>query len=266
MIELTDAEYGLAANLIAPSPLTVEARAVVCGSNPGWVFVDSATDPRSVLVWVQGMEGLYLIGRDSPQDAVRKVREVVWDTVAARLRRTGISSVEISATDPKYYAAIEQAFSDRNLSYADQWIYRNPSDGRLTVASGSARPLSSVDITDTDDDLVNVKSTIEQFWGSTEEFSKRGLGYGVVESGKVVALCLSGLVDGSIHTVDIRTAEPFRRRGHAQSAASHFIAECVAKNSIVQWDCMATNEASWRLAEKLGFERIAEYRCYWFDI
>jgi RimJ/RimL family protein N-acetyltransferase len=29
---------------------------------------------------------------------------------------------------------------------------------------------------------------------------------------------------------------------------------------------MAANEASWRLAERLGLKRVAQYRCYFFEL
>ena len=39
-----------------------EARAVIAGDNPGWLFADDLHPPRAAMIWAQGIEGFYLIG------------------------------------------------------------------------------------------------------------------------------------------------------------------------------------------------------------
>jgi hypothetical protein len=201
-----------------------------------------------------------------PKGFSERLRGFARTTLARELRQAGLSWIEISAANTACEEAIQRAFADNDLQYDDQWVYRNPAAGWTVEPRGEAVRLSEAAIANGNEESIDVVSRIAQFWGSVDKFYETGIGYGVVENGMIAALCMSGFVDGTVHTVEIETAERYHRRGHALSAASHFIADCVGKGHTVHWDCTATNEASWRLAERLGLSRIAEYRCYCFKV
>lgn len=60
------------------------------------------------------------------------------------------------------------------------------------------------------------------------------------------------------------THEGHRRRGLATAACAALIAECEAEGLSTWWDCAAQNEASARLARRLGYAGEREYRYVWW--
>ncbi len=64
----------------------------------------------------------------------------------------------------------------------------------------------------------------------------------------------------------IQTEEVHRKKGLAYAMAIEFIKDCLRNELTPQWDCVESNTSSYRMAMKLGFEKINENTVYWFDI
>jgi RimJ/RimL family protein N-acetyltransferase len=54
----------------------------------------------------------------------------------------------------------------------------------------------------------------------------------------------------------------FERRGVATATAARFVEECLRRRIDQFWECAASNLASARVAEKVGFVRLEETR-FW---
>lgn len=67
---------------------------------------------------------------------------------------------------------------------------------------------------------------------------------------------------GRTHTLGVKTLEPFRQQGLAFGTAKACIQEMRDRGLLPYWDCSFGNDASTRLAEKLGFCKAAEYNLY----
>jgi L-amino acid N-acyltransferase YncA len=66
--------------------------------------------------------------------------------------------------------------------------------------------------------------------------------------------------------IDIETEEKHRRKGLAYAMMADFITDCNKNNYVPQWDCVESNQSSYHMARKLGFEITNENTVYWFDI
>ena len=64
----------------------------------------------------------------------------------------------------------------------------------------------------------------------------------------------------------IQTEEVHRKKGLAYAMAIEFIKDCLRNELTPQWDCVESNTSAYRMAMKLGFEKINENTVYWFDI
>jgi hypothetical protein len=266
MMELAPGQFSVLKDFARPSPLTVEARAVIGGANPGWVFVDRLVRPRVALVWAQGMEGFYLLGEHPPPGFAPQLDRFVSTVLEDRLRGIGCSSFEASGGNSECDAVLLRAFAHRQLDHESQWIYRTAAHPIRYQSSGRSVPLvEALDLAAADAPL-DVRSTVLRFWASVEKFIEGGLGRCAIVDGMPVSLCMSGFVDGAVHAVHVETAPAHRRQGLAMSTATDFLADCLDRGGTAHWDCMVTNEASWRIAERLGLERVAEYRCYFFSL
>jgi len=97
---------------------------------------------------------------------------------------------------------------------------------------------------------------IEEKWGTEENFLSRGVSFVALCEGQVVAWCTPDCVAGDRIDVGIFTHPAHRRKGLAAATAEH----CLRHGfSAVGWHCNADNVASWKTAERVGFERNREY-------
>lgn len=97
-------------------------------------------------------------------------------------------------------------------------------------------------------------------FASAEDYAARGLGFGVVYEGELVAGASAyAIFDGGIE-IEIDTRMDHRRLGLAAACGAALILECLQRNLIPSWD--AANLASVSLAEKLGYRLNKPYTAY----
>jgi len=73
-----------------------------------------------------------------------------------------------------------------------------------------------------------------------------------------VAFCYAGALTESLWDIAIDTLEPYRRRGHAAHCVTYLIHHMHAQGKQPVWQAADDNPASWRLAQKIGFEPMDE--------
>ena len=267
MIEFARDRYPLAVEgAEPPTEFNVEARSVLSGLSPGRVFADRLDAPEALLVWSFGIEGVYLIGKEFTVGFSRQLDEFARGELKELLAAAGYPWLEISGSTREADQLIQTAFSDRDLEYDEQWVYR--SNLQTSAADVDGETLSVAEVLDLDccDAHLGVSRSVEKFWSDADRYGQFGLGFCSAVDGVPVSLCMSAFVDGDVHCVELETAEVFRRQGHATIAAQRLLAECATRGLTVHWDCMADNEGSWRTAAKIGLQRVAEYRCWYFEL
>jgi RimJ/RimL family protein N-acetyltransferase len=99
-------------------------------------------------------------------------------------------------------------------------------------------------------------------WKSAAAFAQDGVGFCVLEGGRIASLCYSVFVHGRHHEIDILTFSAHRRLGLGRVVATAFIAECLRRSLEPGWDCFQDNLPSHRLAEALGFQPVAVFPVY----
>jgi len=93
-----------------------------------------------------------------------------------------------------------------------------------------------------------------------ESFKRHGVGYVIVDQGKVLSGASTyAYYHGGIE-IEIDTHKNYRRKGFALVCASKLILDCLDRHMYPSWD--AANKASVALAEKLGYHFDHEYRAY----
>jgi RimJ/RimL family protein N-acetyltransferase len=99
-------------------------------------------------------------------------------------------------------------------------------------------------------------------WPSLERFYEHGFGYAALDGAGVVCFCTAEYVSAQRCGIGIATETAYERRGIATATAAHFVQLARERGVAPHWECGGWNAASIRVAEKLGFARIAEER-YW---
>jgi RimJ/RimL family protein N-acetyltransferase len=95
---------------------------------------------------------------------------------------------------------------------------------------------------------------------SLEEFSQKGVGFGVEHEGRYVSGCSSFALSSRSLEFEIDTHPDFRNRGLAAACAAAMIEHCLDSDLEPCWD--AHNEISAALATKLGFIEPVPYSAY----
>ncbi len=96
-----------------------------------------------------------------------------------------------------------------------------------------------------------------EVFASSRDFEARGIGYGALHSGLLVAGAVSGYISSAGIEIQINTHPDYRRQGFARAVAIPLILECLERGLEPSWD--SSNPASQQLAEQLGYVRRGSY-------
>lgn len=117
-------------------------------------------------------------------------------------------------------------------------------------------------INENDFDLTAVfnLSINSKFWKSKADFIANGFGFCVFNAANSpVSICYSACVANGVAEIDVLTMPEYQRRGLAGIAVASFVAYCLQKGVIANWDCFEENTGSLRTAESIGFNQTMSY-------
>lgn len=102
----------------------------------------------------------------------------------------------------------------------------------------------------------------KSFWRNAEQFVKQGVGFSLLLENKLASTAYSAFIHGNQIEIGIETASEFQGKGLATITCCAIIDHCLSLNKEPVWSCRLENAASFKLAQKLGFEPV-EYRPYY---
>ena len=100
-------------------------------------------------------------------------------------------------------------------------------------------------------------------WFPFEECLKEPRGYLLVREDKEIAsFCNLGYFteDNNIEIYGIGAFAKYRRRGFASIVGAATVEYCLPRYKSIRWICTSTNVGSYKTAEKIGFERVGDYK------
>lgn len=118
---------------------------------------------------------------------------------------------------------------------------------------------NNVDIVRTNKDLYEkMKGSVipKYFWESAEHFENLGVGFSVLDNGELASTAYSAFIQEGQLEIGIETVKEFYGKGYAAACCSKLIDYCLENNLEPVWSCKYDNTASFKLAQKLGFEAI----------
>jgi GNAT superfamily N-acetyltransferase len=120
-------------------------------------------------------------------------------------------------------------------------------------------------------DLDVMTNSDDEFWedtllyfGSHEEFLKKGFGYCIKHGERVVSVAYTDFPFADAFEVEVMTRESgsYRRKGLGTIVSAALIEDGLLRGLVPQWD--AANEISVRLAKKLGYTNPDPYQVYYW--
>ncbi|MNI29740.1 GNAT acetyltransferase [compost metagenome] len=104
------------------------------------------------------------------------------------------------------------------------------------------------------------------FWSSIDDFKEKGYGFAAVDGMEIVGVCYSSFVTQDTHAVGIETAPHFHNRGVGTHIGAQLVEEILNHGFTPYWDCSLDNEASRKLAARLGFKQVHHYMGMYFKL
>ncbi|WP_339190970.1 MULTISPECIES: GNAT family N-acetyltransferase [unclassified Paenibacillus] len=266
MHELSQQDFNEVKPLLTGAPIHPEILSVIEGNNPGWIFVDQLVTPKSALVWSKGMQGFYIIGDHTNELFIKSLDSYISSHIAPRMKKLGLEYFEVSGQHNEWNLAL--MFPSRKLYPFEQMVFKL--FHKPVESLNNAIRIINLKMLDWEDlDLKNIEfvhDNIDLFWSSKEDFRAKGYGYAAVEGTEIMGVCYSSFVTEDTHAIGIETLSKYRNRGVGTHLAA-LVAEDILTNGFTPyWDCSLDNEASRKLALRLGFQQIHQYKCSAFSI
>ena len=94
----------------------------------------------------------------------------------------------------------------------------------------------------------------KHFWKNSEEFTSYGKGFVIELDSNIASTAYSSCIDRGILEIGIETDKAYRNKGLAFTVAYALIKHCLEYDIKPVWACRKENQASYLLAQKLGFK------------
>ncbi|OPA75102.1 hypothetical protein BVG16_21055 [Paenibacillus selenitireducens] len=248
-----------------------EVLSIIEHNNPGWIFSDHIDSPRTALIWSKGMQGFYLIGDHNNDDFMNELDDYLTKSIFPKLRELGMSYFEVSGHHNKWN--MESLFASWEIQQWDQLVFKCR-NLEAAASQGSSRnhPIRTINLRSqewkdqvfTNRDFVD--KHIKLFWDSYEDFYHKGYGYVAIDGSEIIGVCYSSFVAKETHAIGIETLPQHQKRGIGTYLASFVVKDIIENGFTAYWDCSLTNEASTKLALRLGFQQVHQYKCVGFVI
>jgi GNAT superfamily N-acetyltransferase len=248
MIELkapaeTDGARGLFAVDVPNRPML---ESVLAGRNPGWVFADQAEHPAAAVV-VSLYRFTYVGGRWN---------RPLLDAAIAASHPTGQVLV-IWGGDDLDRQPIPEGRGDvvERIEFTDHvptWRADPPVPDGVELVAMTRELLEGC----------LWKPEIVADCGSVERFLEIGFGVCGVVRGRVVSEAYASIPGDQAYEIGPIVHPEYRRKGLAYATCAALIDECRRRGYDTVWSCDRHNQASTRLARRLGYRRERPYR-FW---
>lgn len=260
MIELIEEEYGKIFDLVhQPDNIhNVFVYSVIEHKQQGKIFVNNRNNPTAGLVMNKG--GCYYVFGDVSDD-------VFNESLVEYLR------------DPSNHTNFFDLYFSSN-----EWLnlLKHSLEGNVVLLKRNHYILEEVhkivqdlEIFDgfqlkrIDDKLFNqyreqIDHSYSHLWGSSDKYLENAFGFCLLNNGEFASVCNTFYIDGKYIAPDIITLNEYRNKGLATKVCSYFIMRSKELGLTPYWDCDAGNEASNRLAQKLGFRKVGDVPILWW--
>lgn len=262
MIELNTNEYYKISPLITHKDrefIFVFVQSVIDQQQPGKIYVNNNDNPMSGLVVSRGGK-YYLFGNEEDQ----VFNNLLLKFLANPDNHSNFYDLYFSSN--KWLAIVKDSLSDNVVELSrSHFILENnitiPDDHN--IQSGDYL-FKSVDEQFYDRYVKEIDHSYPLLWGSSEEYVEKAFGYCFLNDSGFVSACNTFYIGGGYIEPDIITLSDFRNQGLAFALCQEFIKHSRQRKLIPYWDCDSGNDASNRLAQKLGFDKVGELPILWW--
>jgi len=217
-------------------------------------------------VWSKGILGFYLIGDHTNPVIIDTLDSFISSSIVPRMREQGMDRFEVSGHHNQWY--LQSIFSTRNLHQFEQMVFKL--FHKPPVSEAKRFKIINLRLDEWEDqefrNLEFVKDHILQFWCTIDDFSQKGYGFAAVQGSEIIGLSYSSFVTEDTHAIGIETLPNYQNKGIGTHLATMLVEEIFANGFTPYWDCSLDNVASKKLAQRLGFQQVHQYKCVSFQV
>jgi hypothetical protein len=246
---------------------------IVAGECKGDLWVDDLDNPRISIVYSYPVGSFAFLGSTINDNEYIELKKYIEKEIFNFLRQEGVSYFEFSIESEDLKPYILKIFEDKAIQSEREFSYRKaehvnssyslPEDFEIQKINNDF--LNKVFKGDYDNKALLVNRILES-WQNIDDFSDRSLAFCITYLKRIVAVIVGTARYKNLLAIDIETEEEFKHKGLGYCLTVEFVNECMKRGLIAQWDCMESNLASRKLAEKAGFKAFKENDVYWFDM
>lgn len=251
MIRLNEENYFKVNEPLHQLPInTLFAQAVINGQVQGIVFVDDILEPSAFyIVHPQGMSLLF--GQTEDLLFHQKLRAYLLGS-QSRTKQEWLQVYPDSWNDYiRQWTASDLILEDSRVNFT----FNRQKFEAATSHSRSYSDQTAIIIPTTKEIFLGLNGRVipKDYWKDAEQFLAAGAGYSLIENGAAVSTAFSAYSIGNQLEIGIETAEEARGKGYAFQVSRALISYCLENGLEPVWSCRRQNEASYLLAQKLGF-------------
>ena len=265
--EIALGRIGAYANYVHGPHIELVVGAAVAGNSAAQLWAIGRPErPTLIVLWDQGNNVLYLCGELASQSAQRELTELINTSVRPRSIQIGRPYFKVRALTPSIENMPHTLFRDIALRELPTLLYA------LTSARRRRRRRYSLAA---DRSRVACEHSAEQY----RAYSQRDTGDVAIRGTLLHTRVWLGRRSRTraCLLVYCRISERYalrhrhchragiQRRGIATATAGQFVLEASQRGLVPYWECRADNIGLIRVAEKLGFELLAQER-YWAGV
>lgn len=231
---------------------------------PKKVFVDDINHPQTAVILV--IPKLFFGGRADNKEFNNDLKKILYENLTLEFREKKFLEIDCYISNSGWEEGVKFILKDPYL-YNRYYYEINElklKNWREHIPEGYS--IEPVDLTLLGKDyLKNYDWLIEEIkenWMPFEEGLKQNRGFYLVrENSEIVCWCTTEyLTDDNEIEIGIATREEYQRRGFASIVGSATAEYCLRQYKSVGWHCTTTNIGSYKTAEKIGYERVREYK------
>jgi RimJ/RimL family protein N-acetyltransferase len=243
--------------------------AVIEGTSPGKIYVDSIKNPKSAFMCT--VEGYYLAGNRSNDEFNHSLNSLILERLfTGDTVRKDETDVAIGFYPDTWKTRMPTILKGRNpLTTArrhyicteleeNRWKDHIPKGFQIQQVDEKLLETPHVEIPE------HVTYWMKTNWGSIPNFMKTGFGFCTLHGKQVVSWSLADCVSDEACEIGIHTDEDYRRQGLATLTAAAAVDYALSNGfSQVGWHCDEYNQGSIGVAEKVGFKLERKYVQYY---
>lgn len=271
LYELNIKDYSKVVKLFTKLKTNAAIESIFNNKNEARLFVDNLENPKSVFV-LNSWAYYYVAGESENEYFNSSLLNFLENEFFPECIKTNNNTEFAFYPDTDQWCKkIQELFSYLDLSksgktylnFDEKLFNRNWRDSLPTGFSVKRITQNIIDSIKNNKEFIDY---INCFWGTTNKYFNKGLGYCAFDCNDFATICISVFASENEREIGIKTFPEFQNKGLAYATACAYIEECLENNLIPIWSCFSGNVASIKLAEKLGYKVEAHHPIYFADI